>query len=107
MRLTSQQVHLILDTVRACFGADARVSVYGSRLDEAARGGDIDLLVETARPPTFRQRVDAVTALERALGRPVDLLAVWQHEPAPAPFVAIARCRAIPLHGEPVQPAHP
>ena len=49
MRLTSQQIATIRQVVAEQLGSDARVLLFGSRVDDAARGGDIDLLVETER----------------------------------------------------------
>ena len=49
MRLTSQQIATIRQVVAEQLGSDARVLLFGSRVDDAARGGDIDLLVETDR----------------------------------------------------------
>ncbi len=43
MRLTPAQITTILDTVRKVAGPDARVRLFGSRLDDHARGGDIGL----------------------------------------------------------------
>jgi predicted nucleotidyltransferase len=75
MRLSAAQAEVILNCVRQQFGADARVMLFGSRLDDAARGGDVDLLVETATRPTLRQRALATLALEQALKLPVDIVA--------------------------------
>ena len=75
MRLSPAQTSLILTCVRQQYGADAQVMLFGSRLDDSARGGDVDLWVDTARPPTLRQRALATLALEQALNLPVDILA--------------------------------
>lgn len=58
MRLTMRQQHLLQQAVRRHFGADARLWVFGSRLDDAARGGDIDLMVRSTLP-TAEALVDA------------------------------------------------
>jgi predicted nucleotidyltransferase len=47
MRLTSDQVLTILGTASRLSGEDAVVYLFGSRLDDRARGGDVDLLIET------------------------------------------------------------
>ena len=93
MRLTPQETERIVATVRRHFGVDAGVAVYGSRLDDAARGGDVDLLVECAEPPRLMQRAAAKLELEGVLLMPVDILAV-QRGDAGSPFVRMARARS-------------
>jgi len=44
MRISEREREHILVTVRL-FDADARVILFGSRADDAKRGGDIDLLI--------------------------------------------------------------
>ncbi len=93
MRLNATQTRTILHCVREQFGADVRVMLFGSRLDDAARGGDVDLLVESELPATLRQRALATMALEQALNLPVDIVAV-QRGAAGSAFARIARSRA-------------
>jgi predicted nucleotidyltransferase len=93
MRLSPSQTQQILQCMRQQFGPGAQVSVYGSRLDDSARGGDVDLLVETEAPPTIRQRALATVRLEEALQLPVDLLVVERGSQASA-FTRLARARA-------------
>lgn len=50
MRLTQPQTLAIRRIVLEAAGPDARVRVFGSRLDDHARGGDLDLLLELAEP---------------------------------------------------------
>lgn len=50
MRLTEPQVQTIRQIVRELAGADATVRVFGSRLDDAARGGDLDLHLDLPAP---------------------------------------------------------
>jgi len=47
MRLTDDQRNAIREEVARVFGPDARVRLFGSRVDDAARGGDIDLHIES------------------------------------------------------------
>ncbi|MBT8420136.1 MAG: nucleotidyltransferase domain-containing protein [Gammaproteobacteria bacterium] len=46
MRLTDREIHIIKQKTAECFGAEAAVLLFGSRVDDGARGGDIDLYIE-------------------------------------------------------------
>ena len=46
MRLTPDQTHAIVSATRALAGNDARVWLFGSRVRDDARGGDVDLLLD-------------------------------------------------------------
>ncbi len=47
MRLTKQQIDCLTDATHKAFGANADIWVFGSRVDDAKKGGDIDLYIET------------------------------------------------------------
>ena len=47
MRLTTKQRTAIREEVTRIFGQNARVRLFGSRVDDEARGGDIDLHIES------------------------------------------------------------
>ena len=49
MRLTDHQRHTIKHTAQQLFGDDVEVILLGSRVDDAARGGDIDIMVSTQK----------------------------------------------------------
>jgi len=50
MRLTDDQICIIKTRAAECFGPNAKVWLFGSRVDDDARGGDIDLYVELSEP---------------------------------------------------------
>ncbi|NTV93958.1 MAG: nucleotidyltransferase domain-containing protein [Thiobacillus sp.] len=50
MRLTEAQTQAIRQAARQVAGAQARVRVFGSRLDDSAHGGDLDLFLELPEP---------------------------------------------------------
>lgn len=77
MRLTPQQSAAIRRVVRDTAGPDARVRLFGSRLDDGARGGDVDLLVELDEPVDGPALLSArlATRVSREMhGRRVDVV---------------------------------
>lgn len=77
MRLGASQQKAIREEVERAFGAAAVVRLFGSRAVDTARGGDIDLLVES--PVSVPDPAWAVASLEARLmrrldGRKVDVL---------------------------------
>ena len=48
MRLTPEEIVAIKAAAAFAFGSDALVRLFGSRADDARRGGDIDLHVEVS-----------------------------------------------------------
>lgn len=46
MRLSPDQISIIKRTAAELFGSEARVWLFGSRVDDSQKGGDINLLVE-------------------------------------------------------------
>jgi len=77
MRLTDHQVKAITQLAHELAGERAQVRVFGSRLDDDARGGDLDLLLElpeaAANPALLAAQFSArVTRLMQ--GRKVDVL---------------------------------
>ena len=50
MRLTDRQIELIRQLATDIAGDQAQVRVFGSRLDDAARGGDLDIMLELPEP---------------------------------------------------------
>lgn len=77
MRLTDQQAQAIMQLAHEIAGERVQVRVFGSRLDDRARGGDLDLMLElsepAANPALLAARFSArVTRLMQ--GRKVDVL---------------------------------
>jgi len=89
MRLTQYQQDEVRRAVRELAGAEARVRLFGSRLDDSARGGDIDLLVEL--PSEVSDEISLACQIagrisHRLGGQKVDVL------------VAAANSRLAPVH---------
>ena len=72
MRLSEKEVKLIKTTVLDIF-TDAQLYLFGSRLDDAKKGGDIDLFI-ISKDATFTNKIKALAKLKRLLHKPVDLV---------------------------------
>ena len=74
MRLEFYEQNLIVSIIQSIFG-DAKVSLFGSRLDDKKKGGDIDLFViPSERSYLFEKKIKALAKLERVLHKPVDIV---------------------------------
>lgn len=92
MRLREDEIRTIRDEVTQAFGPEAVVRLFGSRVDDSRRGGDIDLYIEVPGNDRMRiegerqllhalltrlgdQRIDIVTAPPGGKGRSIDEVA--------------------------------
>lgn len=99
MRLSRSEARIIRKTAREVFGLDVTVSLFGSRTDDSARGGDIDLLVESPSP--VHDRLEKILELEAKLqirlgDQPIDVLLIAP-DTTIAPIHEEARRTGIPL----------
>lgn len=88
MRLTPEQIHTIKSTAQAVLGEGTVVSLFGSRLDDSRRGGDIDLYID-CQPMSPAEQLDAklhlLVQLKRQLGdQKIDI--VFAPTPGQAPW---------------------
>lgn len=77
MRLTQAQIEQIKAVVSQLFGDQARVSLFGSRANDSARGGDVDLFISTPQPlnnPTILAAKVAARVMRFQQGRKVDVV---------------------------------
>ena len=77
MRITEKQIEAIKELVSRHFGSNAKVILFGSRVDDSARGGDIDLYVETNLPSEkmLKAEMALYAGLQRRLGeRRIDII---------------------------------
>jgi predicted nucleotidyltransferase len=77
MRLTNNQILAIRQSIAQVAGDQSRVRVFGSRLDDTAHGGDLDLMVELMKPvdnPALLAARVSVQVSRAMSGRKVDVL---------------------------------
>ena len=95
MRLTPDQAQAIRERIRGCMGAQARIWLFGSRVDDNRRGGDVDLYVEPETAPDLVTSLRCKSALADALDLNVDLLV--QQPGRDLPIYRIARQSGVSL----------
>ncbi len=77
MRLSDFQREAILESVAEVMGEETRVLLFGSRVDDSKRGGDIDLLVEAVAPVEDRveKKLRIQSRIQRKIGeQKIDLI---------------------------------
>jgi predicted nucleotidyltransferase len=73
MRITPTQIQTIQQQIHQYLGASAVVWLFGSRLDDMQKGGDVDLYVE-AGPHRLMDELRCKVGLQEYLDTPVDLI---------------------------------
>lgn len=98
MRLAPETIAPMLRAVRESFGDDAQVWLFGSRTDDAKRGGDIDLYIETGiERDIVTRRSDLRRRLEAIYGDQKIDLAIRPRSRVPHPLHEIARAQGLLL----------
>ncbi len=87
MRLTRLQRQTIRDMIIEAI-PDAKIKLFGSRTDDTARGGDIDLYVETAKPASALMIAKIQRQLEDALEIKTDVIVNDGSRNSPILFIA-------------------
>ncbi len=80
MRLSNHETELIKNKVQTIFG-DAFIYLFGSRVDDKKKGGDIDLyIISKIQDDLFRKKLRLKTLLEDVLYKPVDIIVATDKE---------------------------
>lgn len=77
MRLSENQRAIICEEFEQIFGEDATLRLFGSRLDDNIRGGDIDLHIDAEGSPSqlLKKELALYARLQRRLGeRRIDII---------------------------------
>ncbi len=74
MRLSNEEITIIKKVILKYID-DAKIFLFGSRVDENKRGGDIDIFVKTDKIISLKNQIKILTELEiNGIQRRVDLL---------------------------------
>ncbi len=95
MRFTPTQIDIIRKAISENFGQDVLIWLFGSRVDDPRRGGDVDLYIETKNANTLMSRLRCKIALKDNLDLSVDLLLEEPNQDKPIFY--LAKAKGIPL----------
>ena len=80
MRLSKREIEAILQVAEDIYGTDVKVYLFGSRVDDSRRGGDIDLLVRTtSEKKGILERVRMASRIKSLIGdQKVDIIGDYE-----------------------------
>jgi predicted nucleotidyltransferase len=97
MRLTDFEKNTIIELAKKYFGNNTRVYLFGSRVYDNEKGGDIDLFLETDKERDRAAEMEFLTKYHRLVNeRKVDLI-VKTPSSIYRPIFDTARSTGIPL----------
>lgn len=103
MRLSTQQIadiRVVLDSVLE--DQPYTVGFFGSRLNDAVRGGDVDLVLTTPQPLSVRTKAKLLLALEETLLLPFDVVFYSANiEATPFQRLALESASSLPTGSRP------
>ena len=101
MRLTATQIDAIKTAAHTVLGEGAQVSLFGSRVDDTRRGGDIDLYITGTNLSMDAQldaKLDLLVKLKQVLGEQrIDIVFGPAAEQELLPIQLMAAQSALPL----------
>lgn len=81
MRLTDDEVEAIKQSAQIVFGPTVQITLFGSRVDDTRKGGDIDLYIRTQSNAGFAEKIQFLVLLEQKIGeQKIDV--VFAQDPA-------------------------
>jgi hypothetical protein len=97
MRLDEATQTQIVKYAKSYFGNEIKLFLFGSRIDDKRKGGDIDLYLESTQEIDLETQIKFLTALNRAgIDRKIDLL-VNSPRHKHRPIFDTAKTEGIPL----------
>ena len=74
MRLLASDIKIIKESIYN-YITDATIMLFGSRVDDTKKGGDIDIFVQTNKNVTLKEQIKILTTMElQGILRKVDLV---------------------------------
>jgi predicted nucleotidyltransferase len=74
LRVSKSEIEIIKTSILKIL-PNSKIYLFGSRVDDNKRGGDIDIFVEADRDSSLKERIDILTDIEvNGVERKVDLI---------------------------------
>ena len=75
MRIKEEQKQIIRNLADNIYGKNSEVWLFGSRVDDNKKGGDIDLFVETKENKNLKDKLKFLVELKKKIGdQKIDLI---------------------------------
>jgi len=75
MRLSSSQCAAVKAVIQQSLGVNSMVWLFGSRVSDLSRGGDIDLYIEPEKSCGIKEKLRLMTKIQMIVGlRKIDLI---------------------------------
>ena len=75
MRLTEEHKNKLIALAKNCFEPDFKLYLFGSRVDESKKGGDIDLFIDSNHDINIQQQIHFLREINKNITqRKVDLV---------------------------------
>ena len=97
MRITEFEKNTIKNLAHVFYGNEAKVTLFGSRVDDAQKGGDIDIFIETTLNKGIETKLNFLVQLENIIGEQKIDLVVKSPNTIDKPIFKIAKETGIPL----------
>ncbi len=99
MRLKEYEIKAIKETTVKFFGANSNTYLFGSRVDDAKKGGDIDIFIETDQnKDIFENKIKFLVELEKKIGeRKIDVIIKNIDSDENLPIYKIAKSQGVLL----------
>ncbi len=82
MRLSDSEVTAITESFKEAFDTGT-IYLFGSRIDDAQKGGDIDLYIQTHDTDKVKRKIDFLVKLKRAIGeQKIDVVLSYDRDSA-------------------------
>lgn len=103
MRVTADQLTIVKILSSSYFGEDAKLWLFGSRVDDKKKGGDYDFLIETSLTnpdEIISRKIDMITQLQSSEpfeDEKVDIIVKRQQSSFDMPIYHIAKYEGVQI----------